>query len=86
MKLFFHKNFERKYSKLRVTEKRKFKERIGIFCKNPFHPLLNNHALVGAYEGSRSINVTGDLRAVYNVVGRDAALFVDIDTHSNLYG
>ena len=86
MRVFFHKSFDRKYAKLRMGERKKFTERIDLFLKDPYHPLLNNHALTGKYKGSRSISVTGDLRAVYDVVGKDAALFVAIDTHSNLYG
>ncbi|MFH1584952.1 MAG: type II toxin-antitoxin system mRNA interferase toxin, RelE/StbE family [Patescibacteria group bacterium] len=85
MRVFFHRSFDKKYRKLRLGEKKKFKERLGLFLTDPFCPILNNHALTGKYKGSRSINVTGDLRAVYDIVGREAVLFVDIDTHSNLY-
>lgn len=85
MKIYFHKNFTKKYAKLRLGEKKKFKERQALFLQDPFHPLLNNHALTGKYMGSRNINISGDLRAVYDVIDKDTVLFVDIDTHSNLY-
>ena len=85
MNIYFHKNFAKKYAKLRSGEKKRFKERQELFLQDPFHPILNNHALIGRHKGSRSINVSGDLRAVYDVVARDTILFVDIDTHSNLY-
>lgn len=62
------------------------KERIIIFSADPFHPTLNNHALTGEWTGYRSINITGDYRAVYRLVEEDLAYFVDLDTHSNLYG
>lgn len=85
MKIYFHKNFAKKYAKLRSGEKKRFKERQELFVRDPFHPVLNNHALMGRYKGSRSINISGDLRAVYDVVNEDSILFVDIDSHSNLY-
>ena len=80
-----HKNFDKKYARLRPNIKQKFKQRRNLFIADPFHPLLNNHALRGRYQGVYSINVSGDWRAIYIIVGPDTALFIDIDTHSNLY-
>lgn len=85
MRAVFHKSFEKRYSKLRPSEKQRFKERRDVFLIDPFNPALNNHALLGKYRGYRSINVTGDLRAIYKIIGKDLALFVIIDSHSNLY-
>ncbi len=85
MKIFLHKNFSKKYAKLRQNEKDKFKERRNLFLKDPYSSLLNNHALMGKHIGSRSINITGDLRAIYDIINKDSVLFIDIDTHSNLY-
>jgi len=47
--------------------------------------VLDNHSLQGTWLGHRSINVTGDFRAIFKET-QDAAIFVDIDTHHNLYG
>ena len=80
-----HKNFLKKYIKLRPGDKQKFKERRDLFLNDPFSPILNNHALEGKFKGYRSINIGGDLRVVYKLVADDIALFVTIDTHSNLY-
>ncbi|MBI4090595.1 MAG: type II toxin-antitoxin system mRNA interferase toxin, RelE/StbE family [Candidatus Komeilibacteria bacterium] len=85
MKIVFHKHFEKQFLKLRPAEKKRFKERKDIFMHDPYHPVLNNHPLRGTYKGYRSINVGGDLRAVYTLVNDDAAFFVAIDRHSNLY-
>ena len=85
MKIRLHRNFEKQYEKLRRQEKEKFKKRRNLFLKDPFDPILNNHPLHGKYEGYRSINITGDLRVVYEFVDRDMAYFVAIDSHSNLY-
>ena len=85
MRALFHKNFRKQYQKFHPSEKQRFKERRDIFLNDPFHAVLNNHALLGKYHGYRSINVTGDLRALYKLIGKDLALFVAIDRHSNLY-
>ena len=85
MIILFHKDFEKRYTKLRVNEKEKFKERRDIFLQNPFHQALNNHVLKGKYSGFRSINITGDLRVLYKLLDKDTVIFATIDTHSNLY-
>ncbi|HWW38687.1 type II toxin-antitoxin system mRNA interferase toxin, RelE/StbE family [Pedobacter sp.] len=85
MKTILHKRFEKQYAKLRPADKEKFKARRDIFLDNPFDPVLSNHALIGKYEGYRTISITGDLRAVYTFIDRDTVLFVAIGTHSQLY-
>ena len=85
MKIILHKHFERQYKKLRPGKRKRFKERKDIFLQDPYHPTLNNHPLQGRYKGYRSINVGGDLRAIYELIGDDTAYFVAIDTHSKLY-
>ena len=85
MIVHLHKNFKKHYKKLTEYQKRKFKERRDLFIQDEFDPVLNNHALKGEYQGYRSINITGDLRAVYKREAEDV-IFVTIDSHSNLYG
>ena len=85
MNIRFHQNFVRQYRKLKAEQKRKFKERRDLFLIEPYHPLLNNHALHGTYMGYRSINIGGDLRAVYRRLDNDTALFAAIGRHSALY-
>ena len=84
MHIDYHKDFEKRYAKLPAKFQDKFDERLKIFIVDSFAPELNNHALHGRYSGCRSINVTGDLRAVYEV-RENGVRFLDIDTHSNLY-
>ncbi|MFA6552685.1 MAG: hypothetical protein WCT19_04275 [Candidatus Paceibacterota bacterium] len=62
MIIILHKNFVRKFKKLRESEKSKFRQRRDIFLHNQFDPILGNHLLHGNYLGCRSINVGGDLR------------------------
>lgn len=85
MKIKLHKKFEKGYKKLAPAEKKKFKERRNLFLQSEFNPILNNHPLKGKYLGYRSINITGDLRAVFRKEG-NLVIFVAIDSHSNLYG
>ncbi len=85
MRIKLHRDFEKGYRKLKINQKLKFKERKDLFLQDEFHPLLNNHNLRGKYLGHRSINVTGDLRAIYKKIGEDI-IFVALDSHSNLYG
>lgn len=85
MKIILHRNFEKKFVKLRPRIKEQFKERRNLFLENPFHPLLNSHPLTGDRTGQWSINITGDWRAIYIFRDRDTVVFVDIDTHSRLY-
>lgn len=85
MILLFHKTFSKSYGVLRKGEKERVDERLGVFTKNPFDPTLNNHPLKGKYSGHWSINIGGDLRAVYKMISPGRALFVVVGTHADLY-
>ena len=85
MRIQLHKNFEKQYKKLKIKIKDKFLERINIFLKDEFNPVLNNHALRGKYQNYRSLNVTGDFRAIYKRQSKEKAIFIAIDKHSHLY-
>ncbi|PIR46988.1 MAG: hypothetical protein COV07_01480 [Candidatus Vogelbacteria bacterium CG10_big_fil_rev_8_21_14_0_10_45_14] len=63
----------------------KIKDRIKLFVKNPFDPILNNHPLKGKLAEYRSINIGGDYRAIFFEPERGVAVFVDVGTHSKLY-
>ena len=85
MKFFsFCKSFEKQYKKLNQKSKNKFKERLNLLLEDEFNPILNNHSLNGKYEGYRSININGDMRAIYKV-NADNIIFTIIDNHNNLY-
>jgi mRNA-degrading endonuclease YafQ of YafQ-DinJ toxin-antitoxin module len=58
--------------------------RLEIYLKDPRNPLLNNHSVSKAFPGRRSINITGDYRAIFREYG-DCAVFTMIGTHSQLY-
>ncbi|MDP3962250.1 MAG: type II toxin-antitoxin system mRNA interferase toxin, RelE/StbE family [bacterium] len=84
MQIEFHKYFKKQYKKSTAKIRRKFDENLIIFKQDPFMPQLNNHSLTGKYVGCRSINITGDIRAVFEI--RETGVrFLDIDNHNNLY-
>lgn len=86
MRIILHKNFEKRFKKLKNSEKKKFKKRRDLFLQDQYNPILNNHPLKGKYKGLRSINVAGDLRVIYKRESKNTVIFVAIDIHSNLYG
>ena len=84
MIIIYHKDFTKDFKKLSPKIKEKFKDRLTLFEKDEFNPVLNNHSLKGKYLGYRSINVSGDIRAIFKS-DFQSALFVAINKHSNLY-
>lgn len=85
MKVSYSKNFLKQYSKLTPDLQKKTDERIIVWQNNPLDPLLHNHALKGKYSKYRSINITGDYRAIY-IQTDNNIIFDAIGTHSQLYG
>lgn len=85
MTIEFAKFFKKHYEKLPKPIQEKARERFHIFQSNIFDPSLNNHELGGKYQHHRSINITGDYRAVYKKINENTVEFVDIGTHSQLY-
>jgi len=85
MKPEYHKNFRKQFDKLSIKIQDKFEEKLDLFLQNMFHPLLNNHSLTGKYEGCRSINITGNIRAIFYVKTESGIVFINIGSHPELY-
>lgn len=79
------KQFDKQYAKLNDKLKCQFKSRLVCFQTHPLDPLLRNHALKGKYSGYRSIDISGDVRALFTVKGDLVIIFAFIGTHSQLY-
>ena len=77
--------FDKDIAKLPQKIHQAYLERLRIFALNPYHRLLNNHTLTGAYRGYNSINVTGDYRAIFEQISEDTVRFIRIGTHPQLY-
>jgi addiction module RelE/StbE family toxin len=84
MQIKYHKTFKKQYKKLRPNIQDKFDSRLLLFTENKYHKLLSNHPVDAAYPNCRSINITGDYRALYIEQG-EVIVFVMIGTHSELY-
>lgn len=61
-----------------------FYERLNLFLQDKFDKTLNNHSVGKAFPNCRSINVSGDYRAIFQEQ-EDAAIFITVGTHSDLY-
>ena len=85
MNIGFHRNFIKQYKRVPKSTRFRVGERLELFELNALHPLLNTHPLTGNRTGQWSINITGDWRAIFVYQDRETVIFIDLDTHSNLY-
>jgi len=84
MKITFSKAFVKQAEKLSPRLQTKLYESITLFRDNPSHTSLRNHALKGKYKTYRSIDITGDVRALY--LQQDTEVIFDaVGTHSQFY-
>ena len=78
----FVKSLKKSPRKVKIA----FRSRLEIFLTDKYHPILNNHSLVGKYKNQRSINITGDWRAIFRELDDGEVIYFDfIGTHSQLY-
>ncbi|KKQ26130.1 MAG: hypothetical protein US62_C0009G0016 [Candidatus Woesebacteria bacterium GW2011_GWA1_37_8] len=86
MKVKFSKKFGKNYDKAPFKIRKAFDSRLEQLLVDKFYPSLNNHALTGKYKGFRSINITGDWRAVFRELKSGEIVYFDLlGTHSKLY-
>lgn len=85
MRIAYSRNFIKQSKKLSPNARTKLIRRISLFSENPLDARLRNHQLKGKHKDYRSIDITGDLRALYLLRG-DEAIFDIVGTHSQLYG
>jgi addiction module RelE/StbE family toxin len=86
MRIDYHARFKKQYKKLNLKEQTRFQERLEILLVNPMSPELRVHTLKAKYRGYLSMDVTGDIRALYYYEGNTVVVFGFIGTHSQLYG
>ena len=79
------RGFKKMFKKQPAFVQEKFEVRLSLYTQNTHHPLLDNHALNGEWDGCRSINITGDVRLVFEEVNENHIELVAIGTHSELY-
>ena len=78
--------FKKQYKKLPSKLQYQFAARLRLFTQDPTAPELRVHPLKGNYSGYWSMNITGDLRALYLKQADTIIIFALIGTHSELYG
>ncbi|HUC95656.1 MAG TPA: type II toxin-antitoxin system YafQ family toxin [Candidatus Saccharimonadia bacterium] len=82
----YSKKFTKQYSKLSPKIRLQFKQRQRLWLSSPYSPQLHLHMLTGEYAGFYSINIAGDIRALYEKIDGAYVIFGFIGTHSQLYG
>ena len=86
MRYFLSKNFEKSFKKMPRKIKDNTINKLDVFIINPMDESLNNHPLSGKFSKYRSINISGDIRSIYQInEDNNVAIFIDIGSHSKLY-
>lgn len=85
-KIKYTKKFIKQFSKLSPKIRQQFIERQRLWLNQPYAAQLHLHMLTGDYAGLYSINITGDIRAIYQKKNDSYVIFGFIGTHSQLYG
>lgn len=84
MEVKFHTTFKKKLKKIPSKMQDRFYERLELFMQDRSNRVLNNHSVDRAFPNCRSINVSGDYRAIFEDHG-ELIIFINIGTHSSLY-
>lgn len=82
----YSKRFEKQFKKLAPKVKEHFISRQALYEIDSRNPLLRVHALNGKYLGYYSLDVNGDVRALFEKRGTTIVIFGFIGTHAQLYG
>jgi addiction module RelE/StbE family toxin len=86
MEIRYSHIFQKQYHKLPKKVQLQFDERLALWLDDATDPRLRVHPLRGKYIGYWSMNVSGDVRALYLQRGEEVIIFALIGTHSSLYG
>ncbi|MDO8570225.1 MAG: hypothetical protein Q7R97_01410 [Candidatus Daviesbacteria bacterium] len=65
--------------------KKEVDKRIIWFQNNPQDTRLRNHLLIGRMSGKWSFSITGDIRIVYEWIGKTTVRFLAIGGHQKVY-
>lgn len=86
IKIKLSKQFAKQFDRAPINIQQAIRQRLKLFLQNPNSVQLHNHALTGVYKGYRSINITGDWRAIFRIFEKEKIAFFDqVGTHSQLY-
>lgn len=64
-----------------------FRDKMGLFINDPFHPSLRTHSLSGILKGLWSLRITYEYRLIFKFIGKGKkkVLLIDIGTHEEVY-
>ena len=85
MEVQFSKQFIKDLAKQPRKTQALFFARLTIFIANPADAQLHNHRLKGKLKNFYSINVTGDVRALYEIIDGKVYIYQMIGSHAQLY-
>lgn len=88
MKAKFSPLIQRDLLKIYQKDKKlalRIEKQIQLFEENPSHPSLRTHKLSGKIQDLWSISITMNIRMIYILLDKDAALFIKIGTHDQVY-
>jgi len=88
IRLIWDEGFKRRYKKkVKNDEKLKmeFWEFLEVFTENPFTPQLRTHKLSGKLKGLWAFSASYDCRVVFEFLGKEKVLLVDIGDHDEVY-
>lgn len=85
MTIRYSRKFIKQLKKQPAKIQQAFYLRLELFREDPLDPILRQHPLKGKLKGSYSIDVTGDVRAIYEIEGKQMYLYIMIGSHSQLY-
>jgi len=86
LKIKYTKRFRKQYSRLSPKVREQFIKRQRLWLTDPYNTQLHLHMLTGEYAGLYSINITRDIRALYEKIDDAYVVYGFIGTHSQLYG
>lgn len=86
MTIRYSKKFKKQYKKLSPKLQQKTKASIKLWAHAPNDESLRLHRLSGKMSRFYSIDITGDVRALYEIVNGDVYMYQMAGTHSQLYG
>ena len=84
MEVVLHRSFKKKFKKLPREIQLRFYERVEMLIKNRNNIVLNNHRVDRVFPDCRSINISGNYRAIFKEEG-ETMVFLKIGRHSELY-
>lgn len=88
MNIRYTRRFVKQYEKADTKIRTAFEKRLKLFIENPQSSILRNHSLKASLNHYKSINITGDWRALYSESQEEnqtITTFEMIGTHSQLY-